>query len=33
VVAEDSLGGVAVGRLGEAAVVTRKGQKLGVWVW
>ncbi len=31
-VAEDSLGGVAAGSLGEAAVVTRMGQMLGAWV-
>ncbi len=33
VVAEDSPGGVAACSLGEAAVVTRMGQKLGAWVW
>ncbi len=33
VVAEDSLCGVAACSLDEEVVVTRKGQKLGAWVW
>jgi hypothetical protein len=32
-IAEDSLGRVAACSLGEAAIVTRMGQKLGAWVW
>ncbi len=32
-VAAGSLGVVAASSLGEAVVVTRKGQKLGAWVW